>query len=85
MASKVKDRTKGRVDINNKGEVKVAGGLKEHSPGVMVNKTYKPGADPAMDAVLNKLKNDGPGSLDRSGFQPVQRVKKKTKRKTKTA
>ena len=58
--------------------------LKTYSPGVKVNKNYRPGADPALDAVLNKLKNDGPGSLDRSGFQPVQKVEKKTKKKTKT-
>ena len=41
--------------------------LKILSPGVMVNENYKPGADPALDAVLRKLKKD-PKSLDSSGF-----------------
>jgi len=58
---------------------KVAG-LKENSPGVMVNDKYKPGKDPALDSVLDKLKND-PSSLDKSGFSPVKRVKKNKKNK----
>ena len=41
--------------------------LKEISPGVMVNKGYKPGADPALDATLKKLKGN-PSGLDKSGF-----------------
>ena len=41
--------------------------LKPISPGVMVNKDYKPGKDAALDAVLDKLKKD-PSSLDSSGF-----------------
>ena len=28
--------------------------LTEYSPGVLVNKNYKPGKDPALDAVLKK-------------------------------
>ncbi len=43
-------------------------GLVEISPGVMVNKGYKKGKDKALDATLEKLKKDGPGSLDSSGF-----------------
>tara|TARA_R100000458_G_scaffold56218_1_gene60901 strand:- start:129 stop:365 length:237 start_codon:yes stop_codon:yes gene_type:complete len=42
--------------------------LKEIIPGVLGNSNYKPGADPALDAVIRKLKKDGPGSLDSSGF-----------------
>ena len=53
MASKVKDRAKGKVDIDKKGNVKVAG-LKEIRPGVLVNDNYKPGKDPALDAVIKK-------------------------------
>ena len=33
----------------------------------VVNKNYKPGVDPALDAVIRKLKED-PSSLDSSGF-----------------
>ena len=40
--------------------------LKPISPGVLVNKNYKPGRDPAMDAVIEKLKKD-PNSLNTSG------------------
>ena len=42
-------------------------GLVEISPGVMVNSTYKPGQDKALDKVLKDLKKD-PSSLDKSGF-----------------
>ena len=41
--------------------------LRQVSPGVLVNENYKPGADPALDAVLQKLKKD-PSSLNKSGF-----------------
>ena len=41
--------------------------LKTISPGVAVNKNYKPGQDKALDKVLIDLKND-PSSLDRSGM-----------------
>ena len=58
--------------------------LKTISPGVKVNKNYKPGADPALDAVLQKLK-ENPAGLDSSGMGTHWKVKKKTKRKTKPA
>ena len=41
--------------------------LQEISPGVMVNKNYKPGKDPALDAVIKDLKGN-PGKLDKSGM-----------------
>ena len=41
--------------------------LKTISPGVMVNKGYTPGADPALDATLKKLKGTPPGP-DNSGL-----------------
>ena len=63
MASKVKDRAKGKVDIDKKGNVKVAG-LKEIRPGVLVNDNYKPGKDPALDAVIKK----DPTKIKSSGF-----------------
>ena len=46
---------------------KLMAGLIEISRGVMVNKNYKPGNDPALDAVLKKLAQD-PSSLDSSGM-----------------
>ena len=61
MVRQVKKKTK------KKSSMKIAE-LKQISPGVMVNDSYKPGADPALDAVLRKLKKN-PKSLDRSGFQ----------------
>ena len=61
MARQTKKKTK------KKNDMKIAD-LKQISPGVLVNENYKPGADPALDAVLRKLKKDGPGSLDKSGF-----------------
>tara|TARA_R100001082_G_scaffold84687_1_gene51263 strand:- start:1 stop:198 length:198 start_codon:yes stop_codon:yes gene_type:complete len=33
---------------------KTIASLREISPGVLVNKNYKPGKDPALDAVINK-------------------------------
>ena len=41
--------------------------LKTISPGVMVNKGYKKGKDPALDKVLETLKGD-PTKLDKSGM-----------------
>ena len=41
--------------------------LKTISTGVQVNKNYKKGKDPALDATLEKLKKD-PSSLDSSGM-----------------
>ena len=48
-------------------KAKTIAGLKQISPGVMVNDNYKPGKDPALDKVIDKLKKD-PKSLDSSGF-----------------
>ena len=61
MARQTKKKTKKKKD-----SMKIAD-LKQISPGVMVNENYKPGADPALDAVLRKLKKN-PKSLDKSGF-----------------
>jgi len=59
-------------------------GLKENSPGVMVNDKYKPGKDPALDSVLDKLKKN-PSGLDSSGMGTHWKVKKTTKSKKRTA
>ena len=56
---------KGRMKSSPKQ--KTIANLKIISPGVGVNKDYKPGKDAALDAVLDKIKKD-PKSLDRSGF-----------------
>ena len=56
---------KGKMKSSPKA--KTVANLKTISPGVKVNKNYKPGKDPAMDAVINKLKKD-PSSLDSSGM-----------------
>ena len=48
-------------------KAKTIANLKTISPGVKVNENYKPGKDPALDKVLDKLKKD-PSSLDKSGF-----------------
>jgi hypothetical protein len=56
---------KGKMKASPKA--KTIASLKEISPGVMVNKNYKPGQDKALDKVLKDLKND-PSSLDRSGM-----------------
>ena len=56
---------KGKMKASPKA--KTIASLKEISPGVMVNKNYKPGKNPALDNVLKDLKKD-PSSLDRSGF-----------------
>ena len=56
---------KGKMKASPK--VKTIAGLREISPGVMVNDNYKPGQDKALDKVLKDLKKD-PSSLDRSGF-----------------
>ena len=70
MARQVKKKTKAKRKNNKVADLKII------SPGVMVNENYKPGADPALDAVLRKLKKDGPGSLDRSGLSPVYKIPK---------
>jgi len=55
-----KARAKKR-DKNNRADLKII------SPGVMVDKNYKPGKNPAVDAVLRKL-GKNPKSLDSSGY-----------------
>ena len=56
---------KGKMKASPKA--KTIANLKTISPGVKVNKNYKPGQDSALDSVLDKLKKD-PSSLDSSGF-----------------
>jgi len=56
---------KGKMKASPKA--KTIASLKEISPGVMVNKNYKPGKNPALDNVLKDLKKD-PSSLNRSGM-----------------
>ena len=48
-------------------KAKTIASLREISPGVMVNKNYKPGKDPALDKVIKDLKGD-PTKFDSSGF-----------------
>ena len=59
-------KRKGKMKASPKAKT-IASGLREISPGVMVNKNYKKGQDPALDKVLNDLKKD-PKSLDSSGM-----------------
>ena len=56
---------KGKMKPSKKA--KTIASLTEISPGVMVNKNYKPGSDPAMDKVIETLKKD-PSKLDSSGM-----------------
>ena len=56
---------KGKMKASPKA--KMIASLREISPGVAVNKNYKPGLNPALDAVLKKLK-ENPSSLDSSGM-----------------
>ena len=49
---------KGKMKSSPKA--KTVANLKTISPGVKVNKNYKPGKDPAMDAVIDKLKKKPP-------------------------
>ena len=56
---------KGKMKSSPKA--KTIASLTEISPGVMVNKNYKPGSDPAMDKVIETLKKD-PTKLDKSGM-----------------
>ena len=56
---------KGKMKASPKA--KTIANLKTISPGVAVNENYKPGKDPALDKVIDKLKKD-PSSLDKSGF-----------------
>ena len=43
---------KGKMKASPKA--KTIASLREISPGVLVNKNYKPGKDAALDAVINK-------------------------------
>ncbi len=47
-------------------KAKTIASLQEISPGVMVNKNYQKGKDPALDKVLQDLKGD-PNKLNTSG------------------
>ena len=58
-------KRKGKMKASPKA--KTVADLRQISPGVLVGPKYKPGKDPAMDAVIEKLKKD-PSSLDKSGF-----------------
>ena len=60
MAKTKKKKSKNRDKL-------VAGGLREISPGVLVGPNYKKGKDPALDAVIDKLKKN-PAGLDSSGM-----------------
>jgi len=63
----VKGPRKGKMKASPKAKNLEVANLKIISPGVMVNKNYKPGKDPALDSVIERLKKD-PGSLDSSGM-----------------
>lgn len=45
-------------------KAKTIAGLREIRPGVLVNDNYKPGKDPALDAVIKK----DPTKIKSSGF-----------------
>ena len=56
------------IKLDRKGNVIPPKELTEVSPGVAVGPNYKPGRDPAVDALLQKLARDGADSLDSSGI-----------------
>jgi len=56
---------KGKMKSSPKA--KTIAGLREISPGVLVNPNYKKGKDKALDKVLKDLKDD-PTKYDSSGF-----------------
>ena len=56
---------KGKMKSSPKA--KTIAGLREISPGVLVNDKYKPGQDKALDKVLKDLKGD-PNKFNSSGF-----------------
>ena len=59
------NKTKATTDINAFGDGNFEGSKTSSIPGVM----YKgSGKDPAVNKLLEKLKKDGAGSLDSSGF-----------------
>ena len=51
----------------SKNREKLKADLRQISPGVLVGPKYKPGKDPALDAVIEKLKKN-PSGLDSSGM-----------------
>ena len=51
----------------SKNREKVKADLRQISPGVLVGPNYKKGKDPALDAVIEKLKKN-PAGLDSSGM-----------------
>ena len=55
---------KGQAKKNQ--DMKIASNLKQVAPGVLASPSAL--KDPAMKAVIDKLKKDGAGSLDKSGF-----------------
>tara|TARA_R100001594_G_scaffold140424_1_gene185529 strand:+ start:415 stop:624 length:210 start_codon:yes stop_codon:yes gene_type:complete len=57
---------KGKMKSSPKAKT-IASGLREISPGVLVNTNYKKGQDKALDKVLDTLKKD-PTKLDSSGM-----------------
>ena len=69
---------------NGKSPNSAVADLKQISPGVLVGPKYKPGKDPALDSVIDKLKKN-PSGLDSSGMGTHWKVKKKTKSKKRTA
>ena len=58
-------KRKGKMKSSPKA--KTVADLRQISPGVLVGPKYKPGKDPAMDAVIEKLKKN-PAGLDSSGM-----------------
>ena len=51
----------------SKNREKLKADLRQISPGVLIGPNYKPGKDPALDAVIKKLKKN-PSGLDSSGM-----------------
>ena len=51
----------------SKNRDKLMADLRQISPGVLVGPNYKKGNDPALDAVIDKLKKN-PAGLDSSGM-----------------
>ena len=51
----------------SKNREKLKADLRQISPGVLVGPNYKKGKDPALDAVIEKLKKN-PAGLDSSGM-----------------
>ena len=56
---------KGKMKSSPKA--KTVADLRQISPGVLVGPNYKKGKDPALDAVIDKLKKN-PAGLDSSGM-----------------